>query len=442
VRTLLAVLASAVTICGVLLINPASVAQFVWFFGVWCGFIFVVNRPELDDFAFAFLINSAFIAVYVFIQTTIYPDSYGTTSYHSVSWTDDSYFYSLAADLVPHDLLTRPQYWLYSHPFTQLIRGATPLPIEHPLDALFFQSGTAALLATFTSRVMSQFGAERRTAHHAYVFVLICPFLMMNGGVVLIRDTLAAALLVYSIHNINQRRYLGAAAIILLQIALRPGTGLLLLPAYLVIYFREISEFVRRRPLVVAAGCVGATLIGVQFMTLALEYFESVYGLPKIGFLGRELIADLTADPEANALFLMIQEMPFPVRIVLNAGYIFLYPFLTLRTVVEAPYLDVRNIAMSLLIPVYAFWLNAWFFAGALSGVRALDRQRGIVVAIVVTLLLVGIYSLQTRHKTIIYPLYYMIVAAGFSSATPFALRCGYVLSGLLLLVQIASVLR
>jgi len=74
--------------------------------------------------------------------------------------------------------------------------------------------------------------------------------------------------------------------------------------------------------------------------------------------------------------------------------------------------------------------------------VRAMERQRAIVVAIVVILLLVGIYSLQTRHKTIIYPLYYLIVAVGFSNATPFARRCGYVISGSFLLLQIASALR
>jgi hypothetical protein len=435
-------LAALVTVTGVLLVNPASIAQFVWFFGAWCGFLVFVNRPELEKFAFAFLVNSAYISVYVLVQATTYPDSYGTTSYHSVSWTDDSYFFSLAADHVPPDLLTRENFFLYSHPFSLLISTFTPLPIEHPLDALFFQSGTAAMLATFTRGVMLQFGAERRVANCAYVFVLACPFLMMNGGVILIRDTLAAALLVYSIYNINQRRYLVAAAAILLQIALRPGTGLLLGPAYLVIYWQEIAQFVRRHPLLVAGGCISVVLVAVQFATMALESFSTVYAIPKIGFLGRELIADLTADPDANALFLQIQQMPFLVRLVLNAAYIFLYPFLTLRTVLDAPFFDLRNIAMSLVIPVYAFWLNAWFFAGAVSGVRAMQRQRAVVVAIAVTLLLVGIYSLQTRHKTIIYPLYYMIVALGFCSATPMARRCGYVLSGLLLLVQVASVLR
>jgi hypothetical protein len=441
-RLTIALASAVITIGGILAVNPSSIDNFVWYFLFWnVAFVFL-NREDSAEFALAFLVNSAFIALYVGVQSFGFPDSYGTTAYQSVTWTDDSYFFSLTADHVPPDLLTRPYYWQYSHAFATLIKSVSPLEILHPLDVLFFQSGTAALLATSTRRLTLQLSGNPKLANLVFLFLVVCPFLMMNGGVILIRDTLAAALLAYSLYAINSRHYARAVLAIGLQLVLRPGTGLLLLPAYGVLYFDEVRAIVRRYPLLVAGGAVGAVLLAMQLGPLVIEQFESSYGEVKIGFLGRELIADLTADPDANAIFLTIQEFPFGIRVFLNAAYIFLYPFLTLRTLGDTESLDLRNIAMSVVVPIYSFWLNAWFVAGVLSPIRILDRQRQIVGAIVMTLVLVGTYSLQTRHKTIIYPLYYMIVAAGFSAATPFARRCGYIFSGLLLLVQIASLFR
>jgi hypothetical protein len=441
-RVGIAMLAAAVTILGILLVNPSSIANFAYYFLLWNCVVLLLNREDSGNFAFAFVVNSAFIAIYVFIQSTTYPDTYGTTSWHSVSWADDSYFFTLTADSFPPDLLARPFYWEYQHTFSNLIRLVTPLRIEHPLDVLFFQSGTAAMLSTFTSRLAWQWSGDRKLSNTVFVFALVCPFLMMNGGVILIRDTFAAALLVYSLCCLNERRFVLAAVAVAWQLALRPGTAVLLMPAYLILYWPEVLAFVRRHPVLVATGSTVFVLACVQLTSFAIEFLESRYGVLKIGFLGRELIADLTADPDANALFLRIQEMPFVVKLFLNGAYIFLYPFLTLRTVLDADYFDVRNFLLSIGIPIYAFWLNSWFFGGTVSAGEGLKRRRAIVVTIVVVLVLVGIYSLQTRHKTIIYPLYYLIIAYGFLHATPSARRVGYILSGALVLLQLAATLR
>jgi len=441
-RLAIALLATAVTVACVVAVNPSSLANFAWYFFVWNVFILFVNRDSLADFSLAFVVNSAWIGIYVLVQSTIYPDSYGTTTWHSASWTDDSYFFSLAADSVPTDVLTRPFYWEYKHTFTSMIRAISPLPIHHPLDVLFFQSGTAALLAAFTGRLMFQLSQDQRLSRIAFTLCMICPFLMMNGGVVFLRDTLAAALFVYSLCSLNDRRYVPAAIAVAIQLALRPGTGILLMPAYVVLYWREISAFVGRHPVASAFVAVSTVLGAVAASSFVLDYMTTHYNIASVGFLGREVIADLTADQSFNALFLAIQEMPFVVKLFLNAAYIFMYPFLTFRTVFDADYFDLRTVTLSLIVPVYQFWLNAWFAAGALTAKVSFPKQRAILWALALTLILVGIYSLQTRHKTIIYPLYYILVAVGFAHATPQARRLGYVFSAILLLVQVASTLR
>lgn len=437
-RPFIALCAAVVTLTGVLLVNPSSIANFAWYFCLWNAFVFVCHRDDADYFVLAFLVNSAFVALFVVVQSTIFPDTYGTTSPLSMSWTDDSYFFTLVADSVRPELLTRASYWEYQHPFATLIRAVTPLRIDHPLDVLFFQSGTAALLATSSAKLMLQLSRDRRLADIVFVFTMICPLLMMNGGVILLRDTLSAALFVYSLCWINERRFLIAAAVIAFQVAIRPGTGIILTFAYPVIYCREIWPLIRRHPGLSMALATTIVLVGIALIPDALEYLSAHYKVGAVNFLGREIFAELTDASAGNEFFLAVQELPFAVKVPLNAAYIFLYPFFRPDAVTHASHFDIRTFLMSIVIPVYSYWLNAWFFAGALSAKPVIDRQRAIAAAIVVILILVGTYSMQTRHKTIIYPLYYLMVAIGFAKAAPLARRTGYVLSSVLLLVQIA----
>lgn len=443
-RLSIALAATAVTLACILLIKPSSMAHFAWFFCVWNGFMLLFHRAWAGEFAFAFLVNSALVGVFVLVQSTVFPDSFGTTSPLAVSWTDDSFFFTAVADYVPPELFTREEYWLYEPTFAKLMRAITPLYIEHPLDVLFFQSGTAALLATFSSKLMLQLSRDRHMANVVFIFAIICPFLLMNGGAILLRDTLTAALFVYSLCCINERRFVSAGLVMALQLAVRPGTGVIFMFAYPIIYFAEVRDFVGRRPILSTVTAILFVVAAVVGFPLALEYVSGMYqvGGGVVSLLGREVYTDLSADSQANTLFLAIQEMPFVIKLVLNAAYIFMYPFLSLRTVFDAPQFDARSFLLNIVAPLYSLWLNAWFFAGALRGKPVIDRQRAITVALAVILMLVGTYSLQTRHKTIIYPLYYILIAVGFARATPNSRRLGYAMSGLLLFVQIATQFR
>ncbi len=438
----IALFATAVTLVCILCIKPSSMAHFVWFFCVWTGFALLFHRAETGNFALAFVVNSAFVGIYVLVQSTVYPDTYGTTSPLAATWTDDSYFFSAVADSVPPELFTRQDYWLYEPVFTRLIRAITPLPIDHPIDALFFQSGTAALLATFSSKLMIQLSHDRRMANLVFVFTVVCPFLLMNGGAILLRDTLTAALFVYTLCCINDRRFVSAALALAVQMSVRPGTGAILMFAYPIIYFAEVRDFVWRRPISTALSAILLVVAAAIAFPYAVEYVGGLYTTGAVTLLGREVYTDLSADSSVNALFLAIQQMPFVVKLVLNAAYIFMYPFLSIRTVFDGTHFDARSFLLNIVAPIYSLWLNAWFFAGMLRGKAVIERHREICVAIAVVLILVGTYSLQTRHKTIIYPFYYIMIAVGFAKATPNSRRIGYVIAAMLLFVQIASQFR
>lgn len=443
-RSAMALAALSLTLAGILFVHPASVANFLHYFLLWHLFVLVLHRDQAADFAFAFSVSSAFIAAFYVVQTTVFPDSYGTTSPFG-AWTDDSYFYALAADTIPVGLELRDYYYMYTHPFTSLIRALTPWSIDHPMDVIFFQAGVSALLATASQRFAQQIAADRKFPETVYLLTLFCPFLMMNGGVILLRDTFAAALFIYSLSALNDRRYLAAAISIALQLAVRPGTALILVPAYAIIYSQEIRASARRHKLLAisaALALLGAVAYAFDNALALIEFAAEELGGGRLALEGRDLMDVLSSDPEGNTLLLAIQELPFPIRVLLNGAYIFAYPFLSLKNAFPGGFFDLRSIALNLITPIYAFWLNAWFVAGILTRVRLARRQVAIVVAVLFTFLLIGTYSMQTRHKTIIYPLYYVVVAIGISRADARARRAGYACSGAFLALQVAMQFR
>lgn len=430
-----------ITVLATFYVHSYSLALYFYYFALWGAFIYVFHRDNFRDFTFAYVINSLAIALFFLVQTHVYPESYGTTSPLG-SWTDDSFFFALSADSSPSMLELRDSYYLYSEPFSTIVKFLT-LPITgHPMDVIFFQSGTAALLATFTKRFMWQMSADTKLSNAVYILAITCPFLMMNGGVIFLRDTLVAALLIYCLSCLFDRRYILAGAAVVLEIVLRPGTGFILLPAIALIYLAG-GSLLRPRNLAVAGLCLPlAVLVLARVSVLSDLLPQYSASIAQVSVTGRDVFSDLRADAGANAVFLALQDQPFLIRFVLNGGYMFAYPFLDPVDAFATPYFDVRTVMMSLLIPIYAFWLNAWFIAGAITRVRAMDRQSLVLWAAILTLLIVGTYSLQTRHKTIIYPLYFLIIAVGMVRAKRTDKQIGYAASFSLVALQLAITLR
>jgi hypothetical protein len=433
--------ATVMTLAGILIVNPHSLMNFSYYLFLFCTFIFVFHKDEMPSFLMAFTVNSALISVFYIVQTTVYPESFGTSSPLG-SQTDDSFFFALTADSIPPALLLRENYSLYTSPYSDLIRFVSFLPIHHPMDVIFFQSGVAAILTTFLRRFTIQHTGDIRLANIAYFFALFCPFLLMNGGALLIRDTLGAALLIYSLACLNKKQWPLALAAIIIQVAIRPGTGLILLPVYYLVFLPGIRQFSAGRasklilglPIIMVVGLV----LAASFLDLTAyqSYFENM------SLSGRDYSNALQVDQTANKILLSFQEMPFLIRFFLNGAYIFLYPFLSVAAAFPGEHFDLRSVLLSLVAPAESFWLNAWFIAGLFTRVRVATQQRQIGLAVLATFLLIGTYSMQTRHKTIIYPLYYFIVAIGFAKSEAAERRIGYAVSTVLIVLQILAMIR
>lgn len=438
---ILLMLSFGLAFSGIVLVRPISIFHFFYFMILWNGFIILFHRKDLPEFFQGYVVNSAFIGVYYIIQTTVFPESFGTTSPLG-SWTDDSYFFSLAADNIPTGMVLRDYFYYYSEIYSTILRKLTLLPINHPMDIIFFQSGVAAMLATFTRRYALQQTGDAKLSDAAYYLTLFCPFLMANGGLVLVRDTFAAALFMYSLACINDRRWLLALAAVALQIVIRPGTALILIPAYFILNLSGLRQLTGRRAALLTIGMPVSLIVagGVGFFFLDLSVIQKY--METISFSGREVIEAFTADPSGNQWFLWLQQLPLWQKLPLNGIYMFLYPFIGLDNAFPGGLIDARGILLNLIYPLLALWLNAWFVAGGITSVKAARNQKQLLIAFLITLVLIGTYSLQPRHKTIIQPLFYILCAIGLVRARPAERHLGYGISGVILLFQIIMTVR
>lgn len=433
------IIALAVTLVGILLVNPHSMLNFFYYLSIFSLFIAIFHRAEIRAFVLAFCVNSALISIVYIIQTSVYPDSFGTSSPLG-SWTDDSFFFALVADTTPPSLVLRDNYFLYTAVFSDIVRAITLFPIHHPMDVIFFQSGTAGILTTFLRLFVIKQTGDVRMANVAFVLALFCPFLLMNGGAFFLRDTLAAALFIYSLCCFNSRQWPLALAAFIIQVLIRPGTGLILLPIYYIVFIPNLREMGSRA----GALIVGLPVVTVVGLILAVSFLDiSHYQqyLDTMSITGRDYLGGLQTEGQSNQILIAIQQQPFVIRFILNGAYIFLYPFLSWNAF-DTPLFDLRSIMLNLAIPLESFWLNAWFVAGAITRNRVSGQQRQISFAVIAAMLIIGTYSMQTRHKTIIYPLYYFVVALGFTRSEASERRIGYLVSGLFLAFQILALLR
>lgn len=424
--------------------HPWGILGYLYYFLIWITFIYIFDRRELASFSRAYTVNGLLTAIFIAVQIYNYPESYGTTSPLG-SQTDDSYFFSLVADDLPSEFETRYAYYLYSHGFTDFIRAVTPFTIVHPLEVIFFLSGIAGVISAYARRYVLDVTNDPKSAKTTYLLCLLCPFLLMHGGAVMVRDTCIAALIILSICCINNARYVSFMACIGLQFWMRPGTALLVLPLYGVLYAADITRVLkaaenRRRVIFMSmfAVCVVASLYYFRSDLEELLEQKTVF----LTDVSRSGVINEYVATGGRGAFVWVQQQPLALKLVLAPLYMLLNPFFSVTGVLNPAGFDMRTFLVTVIYPIFAIAVHAAVIAALLSPHPFRQRAFWIFATFMLGCLLVGVYSLQSRHKTIILPLYYVIAGIGFHWAGSNARLVGYAVSATWFIAQVGYAVR
>ncbi len=422
-RFALAMLALMVQVAAISVINVVSVLCYLYFLLLTLMlYRLLIGKWSVEPlFLYAFY---SFLVIGLYsLQYWTLPKYVGFSGPLGIG-TDDLGYYLGAADSIPDELMSSslsypynlaflPRYDLLS--YSRLIRFVTVLPIHHPFDVLFFNALGAVFVPVFTREVAFMLTGQRRVAQTAFGLVAVCPFVLSNS-LILVRDGWTATLCIGAAYFLLKRRYLLMIALTALLFYLRVGSGLLSLT---VLFSLALLQIVRSRAgamekffFVCGIGVVGI-LVALSILPVAHDYLveKKVWGnlLFRVSFL-EEFLAKHSPDAE----LVKIYRQGFLVRILFGVPYFLGAPFFSWNAFRVQGVWVPRGFLMNLFAIAFVVYFGK-LIQGILKAWLGRDwDMRVVTVVLLISILIISQVSLQGRHKTMVMPLFYVVVAYGY----------------------------
>ncbi len=403
----------------------AGFAYLYFFVLTVVGYRATVGRNWLEPIALYLLYSGLIITAY-YANYWTFPGFYGFTA-GEIAGTDDSYFYSLVASSIPEGFPARPGYYLNDHPYELLMEWISPHSITHPFDILFFNAVGAVFIPVYTRMLAYEITKERRIAQLAFWLIALCPF-MLNYTIILVRDGWTAALFAGSI-VFYMRRQFGKAALlgsILFFLRIASGLQLLVVVGLVTLYYFSKLDSLRLQAAYVI-GSVTASIVAIAAAYPYLEYLISKYGGGVVGLLFRENFIDLLKAMEPGSFFVVINQQPIHIRLPLAFLFFLAFPFFVPEKVFvqgEFVWRGALKCVYALLFIVYFKWI----VQGAVESIQRGELMpRLMFFALAALILLLSQASMQLRHKAMVMPLFYVLVAYGYHRSTRFGRQLGWI---------------
>lgn len=439
----LSLLGLAIHLTVILLVHFASTLPFLYSLAITLGIYAILFRDNLLEPFGLFAFYSTIIIVLYFAHYLTLPEYYGFSGGLGVG-TDDSHFYTLVADRLPSDFPVRLDYWLRDAPYAVFLRAINPFPVAHPLDVLFFNAIPATFIPIFTKRLTLEITGQPRVARLAFILTALGPILMMNG-LILIRDGWTAALFTGTILFFVQHRHVPTFLAATLLFFLRIASGLQLLLALFcfatLAYGSRVSTSKRIISFVVIA--LGATAVLSIAYPYILQYVTEERFFENPFFRSSFVEEFLTIQQGRNLAIVAISQQSALIRAPLSFAYFLANPFFVPQTIWNQGFIVPRAVLASGFALAFLVFFIKNFVQGVIEAVKRGNLGIKIVTLVFcVLLLLVAQVSLQARHKTMIMPLMYILVAYGYHHGSQGARQIGAICAASFALITALNLIR
>ena len=227
-----------------------------------------------------------------------------------------------------------------------------------------------------------------------------------------------------AIYFLLSKRYILLAATSAVLFYLRIASGVLLMIAVVSLSYYQLryyrSDYVKKALLFLLYVVVILSVSIVLFPILS-KYAEGERITENIFFRKyyvEEFIAESVAQSNQSSIFYTIYTKPFYLRIPLGFIFFLCEPFLSIKS------LSFHGIYIPRAFLVQSFFiLFLFYFKYLMQAVMYIWKNeklamRTVTVTFFISLLILSQLSLQFRHKTMIMPLFYILVAYGFYNKT------------------------
>ncbi|MCS4174786.1 hypothetical protein [Salinibacter ruber] len=392
--------------------------MFVYYLGLTVvAYRFLVGEKWVEPLALFAFYSGLIIGGYYFNLYT-FPEYYGFTP-AGIAGTDDSHFFSLAAASLPSDFPTREFYHVKDHPYSLLLKAVTPIPIHHPFEVLFFNALGATFLPVFSRMLSAEVFKDQRVAQLTFWLVAFGPFLLTNS-VVLVRDGWTAALFTGAIVFFLQRRFFNFALLGALLFTFRIASGLQLGLVVGILALGILRRVETRRQQI--AYLTGLGVLGLGALLAAWPYLvqrmQHIGAESIVGMFFRQSFLEYLRARAGDSFLLTINSQPLPIRLPGAFLFYLIFPLVTPGRIVVQGEVIWRDVLMNLYSLAFIVYIK-YLLQGLIRAIRSNDNIiQLLAVAAVVIVLFLSQASMQIRHKTMIMPLLYTIIAFGYYHAT------------------------
>jgi hypothetical protein len=420
----------------IFVVHPQGVLPFAVYLAVTAAAYRVFTGTLSFEAIGLYTAYAALVLLIYFVQKAEFPMYFGLSGPEGSYGTDDTYYFSQVADRVRYDMDLREYYQYDIHEYSTFLKTVAVVEVRHLFDIIWVNLIGAVMLPVFTRGLAMEMFEEKNVGQVAFILMAICPFTLANS-LILMRDGWSATLFVGASLLFFRRQPARLLLLGGLLFYLRVASALQLLAAlglYSLVWVKEARTRLARRAIIgsqAVAGVVG--VIGVFFVLSQFRGIENIYDIGSLLF--RSDFLEFFQKYRSDSFLLQLYQLPVFIRLPATFIFFLLFPFVEVSEIFYGNVFVIRGLLMCLYSVLFIVYFG-FLIRGAIYALRNRSNVRFLITLAVFLflMLVVSQVSMQIRHKIMILPLMYIIVAVGAVKANRDTWYVGALASGMVLL--------
>lgn len=353
-------------------------------------------------FYFNFYFIVAIIFNYIFREQV--PLYLGMTGQEGYGGTDDCRFYAQVVSGKDIQYLIKVSTTFIS-PYARLLKLICLYEIHTPLNVLTPTLIFTALLPYYYEKLADSMFADEKVSNRTALLVFLCPFTMYFGCIIM-RDVFTAMLVGAGLYYYRREKYVYLAICIILVAFVRFGTVAFLIGGIIILNKEKWKNKYGSNTRFYLALAI---LIGI--FIASYSFLQSI----SAGKLSDSFVRDTEGHFFENSTIGVITKLPFPLNVIGGTIFFFFIPFLSFGAFhMQYGRFLISSFFQGLFTPIFMFFLWKPIFNSLLSANKIKQQSLNTLIYWVIFFcFLLGTISLQSRHKTVLFPMLCMLAAYG-----------------------------
>ena len=365
----------------------------------------VLCRKEKRDLLFSYHFYLLCAITFYLIFKSQFPLYLGMTGEEGGIGTDDCRFYAqvVGGEGVNYTIMVSI---IDIMPYSLLLKFLYPFNVHTPLNILIPSLLFTAYLPIYARRFAILLTNDRRIGKISFIYTLLCPFTLYFGCIIL-RESFTALMVVAGLCFFIEKKYAPLLVCIIALTWIRFGTLVFLICGMIILYRFRMKRKTKTD-----------LYFFILIITVLILFYLSFTFLQEFtnGKLESGLIRTTEGARYEDTTIGALMKMPFPLNIFLSTLFFIFIPIFGIPHLQYGHYL-VSSVFQGFLTPLFMFFLWKHIFNASLTSVWGkgkLDEVKQLFYITLVFAMALGTISMQSRHKTVLFPIMCVLAAYGY----------------------------